>query len=152
MRYAEPDKFFSNPGDPIHVLYSPKVDDNGNIDLVVAGKENIPEIVNSYAESTDIQYILSRAAQGDLSGLTQNPGIYGDFTSVPKTYAEFLQLQIDANGLFYKLPQDVRDKFNNDPSQFLAQSGTEEWQKKLGDVLPLEYRYKEPQKEEVSAE
>lgn len=143
MRFADK-RFVSNPGETEHILYAPKVDKEGNIELVEAGKENIREKINSYAESTDISIILQRVAQGDLSGLQVNPGMYGDFTEMPKTYAEFLQLEIDSNNLFNKLPLDVRAEFDYDPQKFFAQAGTEEWQKKLGDVLPIEYRWKEP--------
>ena len=143
MRYAD-NSFVSNPGETEHILYAPKVDKEGNIELVEAGRENIREKINSYKESTDISIILNRVAQGDLSGLQVNPGMYGDFTTVPKTYAEFLQLEIDAHTLFDKLPLDVRKEFDFDANKFFAQSGTEEWQKKLGDVLPPEYRWKDP--------
>lgn len=143
MRYAD-NLFVSNPGDKEHILYAPKVDKEGNIELVEAGREDIREKINSYAESTDISIILSRVAQGDLSGLQVNPGMYGDFTEMPKTYADFLQLEIDSNNLFMKLPLDVRAQFDYDPQKFFAQAGTEDWQKKLGDVLPVEYRWKDP--------
>lgn len=142
MRYAD-NRFVSNPGDSVHILYAPKVDKDGNIELVEAGKEDIREKINSYAESCDISLILARVAQGDLSGLQVNPGMYGDFTEMPGTYAEFLQLEIDSNNLFMKLPLDVRAQFGYDPQKFFAQAGTEEWQKKLGNVLPEEYRWKD---------
>lgn len=149
----EDSEFVSNPGNRIHIIYSPKVAKDGTIDLVESGKEDLVEIIGSFAESTDINIILNRVKQGDMSALQQRVGSYGDFTKVPETFAEVLQLQIDSNNLFNKLPQDVKDKFNNDPSQFFAQSGTEEWQKKLGDVLPEQYRYKDSEvKVEESAE
>lgn len=130
------EKFFSNAGSPYRTVYSPKVDQNGNIELVESGVENTAEFINSFKESTDISVILARVAAGDMSALNQRNGIFGDFTGMPKTYAEFLQLQIDSNNLFNSLPVEVRDKFGNDPNKFLAESGSKEWVEKLGDVLP----------------
>lgn len=149
MRYADK-KFVSNPGDRYHVLYAPKVDKEGNIELVEAGKEDIREKINSFAESCDISLILARVAQGDLSGLQVNPGMYGDFTEMPKTYADFLQLEIDSNNLFNKLPLDVRKEFDYDAGKFLAAAGTDEWRKKLGNVLPEEVRWKDPDVKDAS--
>lgn len=131
---------YSDPGDPIHILYAPKVLDDGQIELVEAGKENTDEIINSYKESTDIQIILQRAAIGDMSGLNVKNPMYGDFTQVPKTFAEVLQLQMDSERLFNNLPADVRQKFDNDKNKFFAQSGTVEWYENIKDVIPDDVR------------
>lgn len=128
------ERFISNAGNPIHRLYKPIVDKNGFIDLKEDGFENTDEIIQSHAESCDIQIILNKAQYGDLSGLNAVKGIFGDFTEMPKSYAEFLQLKIDSTIMFNKLPADVRAKFDNDPNQFFAQSGQEEWFQKLGIV------------------
>lgn len=125
-------KQVTNPGSPIHIIFAPVVDKNGNIDLVESGKENTDVMIQSYADSCDISIILANAANGDLSGLNKVKGMYGDFTKCPKTYAEFLQLQIDANGMFDKLPPDVKKNFDNDPNKFLISAGTEEWMNKIG--------------------
>lgn len=130
--------FVSNPGSPIHILYAPKVCDDGHIELVPCGKENTDEMIQSHLESTDINLILNRVAQGDMSGLTVKNGAYGDFTNVPKTFAEALQLQIDSNRLFESLPVNIRDKFMQDPNEFFAKAGTEEWFEKLNGIIPRE--------------
>ena len=130
--------FFTNPGTAIHILYRPVVDKSGVIDLVEDSKENTDEIIQSHAASCDISIILNRCAHGDLSGLNVAKGMYGDFTDMPKTYAEFLQLQIDSNRMFGKLSPDQRAKFEHDPNQFFAQAGTEEWFNKLGMIKEKE--------------
>ena len=127
-------KQHSNAGDPIHIIYSPVVDQFGNIDLVASGKENTDDIINSYAQYCDINYILEAVANGDLSGLNKVRGMYGDFTEMPKTYAEFLQLQIDSNKMFEKLPPEVKKKFDNDPNKFMCDAGSEDWLSKIGIV------------------
>lgn len=122
----------TNPGSPIHIIYKPVVDAKGNIDLVESGKENTDEIINSFKDSCDISVILANAANGDLSGLQKVRGNFGDFTNMPKTYAEYLQLQIDSKIAFDSLPPEVKKEFNNDANQFLMDAGTENWLKKLG--------------------
>lgn len=129
-------RFFDNsivtePGSPFRVLYKPVVDKKGNIELEECGKENTQEIIQSYAESCDIQLILQNAMMGDVSGLQKVQGFYGDFTQMPKTYAEMLQLQIDAQNAFNALPTDIKKKFDNDVNKFLMSAGEKDWLEKL---------------------
>lgn len=139
MRFAD-NSFVSNPGSPIHQVYAPKVDPEGGITLVEAGVENTDDYIQSFAESTDLHVLLTRIQSGETDLLMKRPGSYGDFTKMPKTYAEMLQLQLDSARLFNSLPVDVKEKFNNDPNQFMAQSGTEDWFKKIENVLPDEVK------------
>lgn len=139
MRYAD-NSFVSNPGSPLHTIYSPKVGKDGVVELVESGVENTDDVIQSFAESTDIRVILSRVANGETELLHQRNGIFGDFTGMPKTYAEALQLHIDANRLFASLPADVREKFGNDENRFFAEAGTSEWSEKLHAILPEEMR------------
>ena len=126
----------SDPGSPVEVVYAPKVLDNGEIELIETGLRNTDEEIQSYKDSTDIRLILARCEAGDYSGLNVKTPLYGDFTEMPKTYAEVLQLQIDSNNLFDSLPADVRYQFDNDPNKFFAASGTKEWYQKIEKVLP----------------
>lgn len=61
-------------------------------------------------------------------------GLFGDFTQMPTTYAEALQLVIDGRREFNALPLDVKNSFNNDFRQFLATAGTPEWAEKLSSL------------------
>lgn len=133
-------EIFSNPGDPKHPIYKPVVGKDGVVDLEISGYENTDEIIQSYAESTDIRVILQRVAAGEVQLLNQRNAMFGDFTGMPKTYAEMLQLHINSNRLFESLPLDVRQQFNNDPNQFFAQAGNSEWFEKLDPILPAEMR------------
>lgn len=141
-------KFFDNkivscPGCPIKEVYKPIVNRDGTITLVVDGHVNTDEEIQSYAESVDIDVIISRYMNGDIEALNKHIGTYGDFTQMPKTYAEVLQMQIDARNTFDSLPIEIKQKFNNDPNEFFAQSGQEEWYKKLEPVLNLEKKEEE---------
>lgn len=127
---------FQNPGDPIYIKYSSKVMDDGRIQLTPSGKINIQEKINSYRDSCDINVILRRLKNGDLSAMDafNAEPLYGDFTEFPKGYREVLQFQIDTQRHFDELPTEVKAKFDNDYNQFIATAFTEEWIKKLGTV------------------
>lgn len=140
MRFAD-NSFVTCPGSPEHILYAPKVLPSGEIELVPSGVENTDDKIQSFAESTDIRMILARVEAGDMTALQARPrGSFGDFTEMPKTFAEVLQLQIDSKNLFDSLPKDIKDKFNGDSLQFFAQAGSDEWLEKLDPVLPNEIR------------
>lgn len=128
----------SDPGDRMHPIYKPVVDNLGRIELKVTGYEDTDEIIESYRESADIEIIMKRIANGEVDLLDRHKGYYGDFTQMPKTYAEMLQLQIDSKNMFDHLPVEIKKKFNNDANEFFAQSGSKEWYDNLGDLIPQE--------------
>lgn len=132
----DPNTFVSSSGDTFHLRFSPRVLENGEIKLVESGKDDIKAMINSFRASTDMSFILQRLAVGDSSVLSQRPGIFGDFTQMPTTYAEALQLVIDGRREFDFLPLDVKNSFNNDFRQFLASAGTPEWAEKLSSLRP----------------
>lgn len=133
MVYAD-NSLVSEAGSRYKTIYSPKVDEEGRIELIEAGKEDFQEYIDSFRESCDIQQIIRRVEQGDTTVLNQFPAFYGDVTKMPKTYAELLQLQIDSKKAFDSLPLEVKHKFDDDPNVFFATAGSEDWVKKLGIV------------------
>lgn len=132
----DPNSFVSSSGDTFHLRFSPRVLENGELKLVESGKDDIKAMINSFRDSTDMTFILQRLAVGDTSVLSQRPGVFGDFTQMPTTYAEALQLVIDGRREFDSLPLNVKNLFNNDFRQFLASAGTPEWNEKLSVLKP----------------
>ena len=129
---------FSEPGNPIKTIYSPIVNSDGSITLKESGKENLQEYIDSFASECDINVLIARFVNGDINALNQRQGFYGDFTQMPKTYAEFLQVQIDSKKYFDALPVDIKHKFNDDANQFLAQAGSKEWFEIMSALNPVE--------------
>lgn len=137
IKFADPKEFISDPGSPIHILYSAKVDKDGVTTLVEVGKENIDDLIQAAKDSTDIATIVKFYQEtGDETVLNRYTPQYGDFTKIPKTLAEFLQLRIDSQNFFDALPADVKQQFNNSADQFFAQAGNPDWYEKLSPVLP----------------
>lgn len=141
----------SNPGSPIKQVYKPQVNKDGTITLIPDGFINTDEEISSYADSVDIENIVYRFLNGEVDVLHKHVGQYGDFTNMPKTLAEFLQLQIDSKRVFDGLPAEVKSKFDNDVNKFFAQSGSKEWYDKLAPLLPDQELVVE-KKEEVKSE
>lgn len=146
IKYAD-NSIVSNPGNPIHIIYAPEVQDDGTIKLVESGKENTDEYIDSFREECDISTIIKKYQNGDISVLKQREGMFGDFTNLPKTYAEMLQLRIDSERAFNSLPLEVKQKFNNDEMQFFASAGSNEWLEKCGIITKEEIKESEDVKE-----
>lgn len=129
--------FVSCSGDRYRTEYTGKVLDNGVIELVENGKTDVYAQIQADAEANSIPAILARFENGDTSGFDAKP-LYGDFTDLPKTYAEFLQRQIDAQRVWESLDPKMKIKFDNDMNQFFATAGTKEWIDKLVDPVLAE--------------
>lgn len=125
------EEFVTPLGSRTKKIYSPKVNDDGSIDLYETGKEDWYGYIQSFKDSVDIHVILSKCANGDMSALSAVQGFYGDVKQFPKTKPEMLQLMIDAQRNFEKLPLDVRKEFDYDVNKFIATMDTPEWFEKM---------------------
>lgn len=107
-------------------VYKPVVKPDGTIELKQTGEKDLYAEIQSHKASTDLNEIIRRFTEtGDISLFQVREGVYGDFTDMPKTYAEMFQRMIDAEIAFNSLPAEVKEKFNNNVSEFLAAMGTE---------------------------
>lgn len=74
----------------------------------------------SFKEESDINSVLKKYARtGVLDAKAVDSGIYGDFSNAV-TYQEAMNTVIRAQEQFAGLPSFVRNKFRNDPTEFLA--------------------------------
>lgn len=123
-------EFRSDPGNRFYIEKHGEVQPNGVIKLVPDKEIDLQERYNAEYPATTIENILANSSPLDNFS---DDGLHGiDATQLPKTFAEFLQLQIDRKREFDRLPVDVKQKFNNDVSQYMATAGSEEWFDKLG--------------------
>lgn len=130
-KIVDPNTYHTDPGSPFHTLYSSKVLPDGTISLTECGKENIQEQINAAAETCDMAFILHELALGNTAVLNQREVNYGDFTDAPKNIMEAMQIMIDGEKAFMKLPLEVRQKFDNSYMLWLSTNGTEEWIEKM---------------------
>lgn len=130
-RYDENVRYYSNSGSPTEHQRKLKVDEYGRKELVIVGEIDSFGMIQSHKDSVDINLILDRFARGDASVLNKVQGVFGDFTSMPKTLAELSQRVLDAEQLFSNLPLEIREEFGHDPSQFFASIGSEKYNKAI---------------------
>lgn len=122
-----------DPGDPVKQLYGPKYDDNGVMYLVRTGKHDLYAEIQSHAGSVDIHEILRRYVSGqDPGALSRVQGAYGDFTTMPRTFAEALNAMVAAEQYFLTLPLATRAEFNHDFRQFISAFDTPDFVSKSG--------------------
>lgn len=122
----------SNSGDYLNPTYSPKVHDDGSIDLVETGVVDTYQEIQAWKDSCDIHAILRRYFNGDASALSKNAPLFGDFTEAPKSLAEYYQRMIDAEAAFNRLPVETRAKFNHSASEFFSSIGSEKFNEIMG--------------------
>lgn len=130
-----PDDFtsFKSPaGDLFHDVLSPSFRSDGTIELKVSDRVDIKKEINSYRDETDMSFILSRLMSGDDSVLNPRPPMYGDFSQLPTSYAEMLNMVIDGERYFDSLPLDIRKNFDNDRAKWFASIGSEPWLSAMG--------------------
>lgn len=131
-RYRQHRRFNSDVGSREKVLYSPVFDRNGVMHLEESGRENLYDFIQSHRDSVDIHKLLERFASGDVSAFQRREGTYGDFTEMPKTYAELLNTVVNGERTFDSLSREVRERFGNSFHQWLAQAGTPDWFAAMG--------------------
>lgn len=123
---------YQPPGDPVKIIYSPRYDDHGVLDLVATGREDLYEYIQSHKESTDIHVLLDRFAAGETDVLQRMQGFYGDVTDMPKTYAEVLNAVITGEEAFARLPVDVKQRFDNSFAVWLAAMDKPDFAQRMG--------------------
>lgn len=116
--------------------YRPQYDEKGHWELVPDGEENIYLLIQADKMSTDINVIMARYTSGETDVLSRIQGVYGDFTNMPKNYAEMLNNVIAGENLFRGLAPEIKEKFNNNFAEFMAAAGSDEWFSKIGAVRP----------------
>lgn len=136
-RVPNPSDFITCSGDLFKSVLSGKLMPDGTITLTEVDRIDIKAEINSHASTCDMAYILSRLRQGDVSVVNVTPGVYGDFTQFPKSYAEMLQLVQSGEAAFASLPLDVRYKFDNDVSKWFASIGSDDWRSAMNIPKPV---------------
>lgn len=73
-----------------------------------------------FKDECDINKIMEKYIKtGQLPALQEKDPSYGDFTTL-NDFQEAQELIIKANDQFEALPAAIRDRFQNDPEQFIA--------------------------------
>lgn len=136
--YGEKERFISPSGEKIALEHREVIGKDGRRTLVKDREVNIYEKIQASAESCDIQNILRRAAEGDMSVLNKTVGNYIDVVDAPSSLAEAQQFVINAKAEFDRLDKDIRAKFDNNAEVYVANYGTEMWKDATGITAKIE--------------
>lgn len=135
--YDRPKTKAAPSGEKYEKTYEMKIDENGHKSLMQSEiMEPVYEKIQESLEETKIENIVRRALGGDEQALYTVAGSYFDATNAPRSLAEAQQLIIDATEEFYKLPLDVREKFDHSAEVFVHEYGSEEWLQKMNRPQP----------------
>lgn len=123
---------FQEPGSPIKVVFSPRYTEDGVLELVETGSENLYDYIQSHRESTDIHVLLTRFANGEEDVLSRMQGFYADVSDMPKTYAEVLNAVMVGEETFARLPVEVKQRFDNSFAVWLSSMDRSDFSLKMG--------------------
>lgn len=107
-------RFYTSIGNPVIQTFTGRYDKNGDLQLVNTGSENLYDKIQAEAAACDMDNILRRFANGDISVLSQSQGIYADVADAPMHFTDALNMVRSVEETFDKLPAEDREKFDND--------------------------------------
>lgn len=131
-QYDDHPRLYHEPGTRIKTIYGPKYDVNGVLELIETGKKDLYAEIQSHADSVDIHVLLERYQSGDPGALSRIQGAYGDFTQMPSTFAEALNVMIAAEQYFMGLPVETRAQFGHSFQQFVASMDAPDFSSRMG--------------------
>lgn len=141
-RYTYIDRIPTEPGRPMHNEYQIRIDDKGHKTLVKTGETNLQDKIEESKEGCLISTVLEMCAnmsdQEKKEYLNQRVGQYIKLEELPENLREAQQAIIDIKNEFYKLPTEIREKFDNSPERYVQDYGTENWMKILYPPTPVE--------------
>lgn len=113
-QYDRDERFHTSIGDPIIHTFTGHYDKNGDLQLVSTGTENLYDKIQAEAAACDMDNILRRFANGDISVLSQSQGIYADVADAPMHFTDALNMVRAVEAQFDMLPAEEREKHDND--------------------------------------
>lgn len=113
-QYDRGERFYTSIGNPIIETFTGRYDKNGDLQLVSTGTENLYDKIQAEAAACDMDNILRRFANGDISVLSQSQGIYADVADAPMHFTDALNMVRAVEAEFDKLPAEEREKYDND--------------------------------------
>lgn len=122
----------SPTGEKTQLEHSPHMGLDGRRKLIADDEKPIYEMIQAHREETEIERIVKRALNGDMSVLNSIEGSYMDIAGAPKSLAEAQQIIINAKRDFDKLDPEIKQKFDNNVEVFIAEAGSKNWADKLG--------------------
>lgn len=122
--FIERPRKFINSGSRIKDEYLLK-DIDGKMELVKVSESNLYEYIQSHKDSVDINKMLERYRQGDITALDRVKAQYLDLDGAPENLAEMYSFVRNTSAFFETLPLSVREEYEHNVSKFVADIGSE---------------------------
>lgn len=131
-QYEPHDRVHPVSGNPVKPVYELRYSRDGVPDLEQVGQEDLYGYIQSHRDSVDVHALVKRFQNGDQSALTRAQGFYGDITGMPTTYAEMLNSLARSEAIFNHLSAEVKSRFNNSFSEWLAGMDRDDFADRMG--------------------
>lgn len=89
------------------------VQENGEAVLVKTGTFDQHDYIQSFASDVDINKLVQRYANGDVTAFGAPGGFYGDVSGMPQNLAEVFNLNQRSHSFFENLPDDLKKDFGS---------------------------------------
>lgn len=113
-QYDIRERYYTSIGNPTVETFTGRYDKNGDLQLVKTGTENLYDKIQAEAAACDMDNILRRFANGDISVLSQSQGVYADVAAAPMHFTDALNMVRSVEDAFSQLPAEDREKYDND--------------------------------------
>jgi hypothetical protein len=122
---------FSCAGNSVVDTHVLKISDDGREELVKSGSIDLYDMIQSHAESVDINRLIERFSAGDHEALYRRRGVFIDITDMPTNYGAWHKKIHEGMQVFEGLPLEVRREFDFDAGKFFASVGSERFEEVL---------------------
>lgn len=105
-------------GDRIVKKHTLAFDDQGNKKLVEAPSFDQYAYIQSFARECDIDMMVKRYDNGDLTALNQMPGVYGSASALSSNFADYFAAN-KAMEVFFEKDEEGRKIYGDDFKRYL---------------------------------
>ena len=102
--------------------------------LAVKGQTDWYGYIQASLEETLMENIISKYESGNIEILNQINRVYGDNTEVPTNLMEAQKQIMEVQNIWSELPLEVRNEFNNNVYEFMAEIPESQWQDRILDT------------------
>lgn len=135
MFYSRTNKRHTKPvesGRPLKTEYQITVDLNGHKTVSPKSETNLYKKIQEALPNVLIDNIIKRHTLGDTTALNKYAVQFMDITGMPTSLAEAQQTIINMESIFSSLPLNVRQQYNHNPKEFIADFGSSKFNEIFG--------------------
>lgn len=130
---SPPVEIFTTAGEKLEDVIAMKLNEKGEEEFYISGKTNVYEKIQAQSQDANIENIIAKViATGDTSLLQQRKAEFVDLTETPSNIFEAQQKIQEAEKTFMELPTNIKEAYNNNFNEYLADVGSDKWLELVG--------------------